>query len=87
MRVVNTNAQLHRMKDPERCLHEAERGKKRIHMEACLQQHRNFSTFVALMDGLLGVEATETMKRLASRLATKWNQYYSKTCNTSRLGL
>ena len=31
------------------------------------------------MDGLLGVEATSTLKRLASRLYTKWKQSYSKT--------
>ena len=37
-----------------------------------------FSPFVASMDGLLGVEATATLKRLASRLATKWNKSYSK---------
>ena len=32
------------------------------------------------MDVLLGVEATATLKRLASTLATKWKQSYSKTC-------
>ena len=36
--------------------------------------------FVASVDGLLGVEATATLKRLASRMATKWKQPYSKTC-------
>ena len=80
MRVVNTDAPTHRMKDTDRCLHEAERGKKRMYLEACLQQRRHFSPFVALMDGLMGVEATATLKRFASRLATKWKQSYSKTC-------
>ena len=32
------------------------------------------------MDGLLGVEVTATLKRIASRLATKCKQSYSKTC-------
>ena len=59
MRVVNTDAQSHRTKNPERCLQEAERGKKRMYLEACLQQLRHFSPFAALVDGLLGVEATE----------------------------
>ena len=31
------------------------------------------------MDGLLVVEATDTLKRIANRLATKWRQSYSKT--------
>ena len=51
-----------------------------MYLEACLQQHRHFSPFIASVDGLLGVEATATLKRLASRLATKWKQSYSKTC-------
>ena len=80
MRVVNTDAPTHRTKDPERCLHEAEREKKRMYLEACLQQRRHFSPFVASVDGLLGVEATSNLKRLASRMATKWNKSYSKTC-------
>ena len=80
MRVVNTDALMHRTKDPKRCLHEAERGGKRMYLEACLQQRRHFSAFVASVDGLLGVETTATLKRLASRLATKWKKFYSKTC-------
>ena len=55
-------------------------GKKRMYPEACLQQLRHFSPFVASVDGLLGVEAMATLKSLSSRLATKWKQPYSKTC-------
>ena len=51
-----------------------------MYLEACLQQRRQFSPFLALMDGLLGVEEMATLKRIASRLATKWRQPYSKTC-------
>ena len=42
-----------------------------MYLEAFLQQHRHFSPFVASVEGLLGVEATATLKRIASRLATK----------------
>ena len=80
MRVVNNDDLKHRTKDPEKILHKAERGKKKMYLEACLQQCRNFYPFVASVDGLLGVEATATLKRLASRLATKWKQSYSKEC-------
>ena len=80
MRVVNTDALTYQLKAPEKCLHEAEKGKKKMYLEACLQQRRQFSPFVTLVDGLQGVEATDTLKRIASRLATKWNQSYSKTC-------
>ena len=40
--------------------------------------------FVSSVAGLLGVEATATLKRLASRLATKWKQPYSKTCGYAK---
>ena len=55
MCVVNTDAPTHQKKDPEKCLHEAERGKKKIYLEACLQQRRHFSPFLASVEGLLGV--------------------------------
>ena len=79
MRVVNTDAKSHMAKSPEKCLQEAKRVQKRMYQEACIQQRRHFSSFVASEDVLLGVEATATLKRLASRLATKWKQPYSKT--------
>ena len=80
MRIVNTDAKYHSEKTPEKCLQEAERGKKRMYLEACLQQYSHFSTFFASVDVLLGVEATETLKRLASRLATNLRKPYSKMC-------
>ena len=51
-----------------------------MYLESCLHQRRHFSPFVASVDGLLGVEATTTLKMLASRLAIEWKQPYSKTC-------
>ena len=74
MRVMNTYDKSHLEKTPEKCLQEVEREKKRMYLEACLQQRRNFSPFVALMDGFLGMEATATLKRISSRLTTKWRQ-------------
>ena len=74
MHVVNTDAPTYQKKDHEKCLHEAERGKKEMYLEACLQQRRQLSLFVASVDGILRVEATATLKRIASRLATKWKQ-------------
>ena len=80
MRVVNTDAKTHAVKTLEKCLQEAGRGKKWIYLEACPQQCWHFSPFFASVDGFLGVEATETLIRLASRLATKWQQPYYNTC-------
>ena len=56
------------------------KGTKKMYLEACLQKRRQFSLFVASVDGLLRVEETATLKSIASRLATKWWQPYSKTC-------
>ena len=80
MRVMNTDALSYVRRSLEKCLQEAKRGKKKMYLEACLQQRRHFSPFVALVDGLMGVEATATLKMITSRLATKWRQSYSKTC-------
>ena len=80
MCVVNTDALTHRTKDTEKCLHKAERGKKKMYLEACLKKRRKPPPFVASVDGLLGVEATATSKRLSSCLDTKWKQSYLKTC-------
>ena len=51
-----------------------------MYLEAFFQQRRFFSTFVASVDGILGVEAGATLKRLSSRLAKKWRQPYSRKC-------
>ena len=80
MRVVNSDALSYVRKTPEKCLHESKREKKKMYLEACLQHCQHFSPFVASVDGLLEVEATATMKRISSRLATKWRQPYSNTC-------
>ena len=80
MRVVNTYAKSHSAKTPEKCLQEVERAKKKMYLKACLQQRRHFPPFDASVDGLLGVEETATLKRIASRLTSKWRQPYSRTC-------
>ena len=51
-----------------------------MYLEACLRQCQHFPPFVASVDGLLGVEATDTLKKIAIGLDTKWKQPYSKTC-------
>ena len=71
MLVVNTYAKYHLAKTPEKCLQNAERAKKKMYLEACLQQRRHFSPFVDSVDGILGVEAGDTMKRLSIRISTK----------------
>ena len=80
MRVGNTDAKSYWERYSEKCLEEVEKGNKKMYLEACLQKSRNFSPFVASVDGLLWVEATANLKRIASLLTSKWKQPYSKTC-------
>ena len=53
MRVVNTDALMYLSKAPEKCLHEAEKGKKKMYLNACLQQRCHFSPFVASVEAFL----------------------------------
>jgi hypothetical protein len=57
-----------------------EREKKKKHLEACLEQSRHFSPFVASMDGLLGKESRTLLKKLFPLLAEKWEKPYSEIC-------
>ena len=72
--VMNTDAKSYWEKSLEKFLEEEEQSKKKMYLECCLQQRRHFSPFVASFDGLLGVEVTATLKRIASCLASKWRQ-------------
>ena len=63
MHAVNNDAKSYSGKTPEQGLHEAERGEKRMYLEACLQQRRHFYPFASSVDVLLGVEATSKPKK------------------------
>ena len=80
MHATNNAARSHLENTPEKCLQEADRSKKNIYLEAFLHQHRNVLPFVTSADGLLGVESETTLKRIYSRLSTKWQQPHSRTC-------
>ena len=51
MHVMNTDATSYQSKNPDKCLETAEKGKKKKYLDACLQQHRNFTPFVISADG------------------------------------
>ena len=54
MLAVITDANSYWDKSPEICMEEAEKSKKKMYLEACLQQRQHFSPFVASVDGLQG---------------------------------
>ena len=53
-------------------------------MDACLEQRRYFIPFVVSCKRLFGKEASFFIKRLAKKLADKWNQPYSLTISLLR---
>ena len=57
------------------------------YLEAYIQQRRNFSPFVASIDGLLGVEAPANLKRIVSRLAKSGGKPTHGRADTSRVRL
>ena len=66
MRVMKNDALYHRSKSLEKCLHTAEREKKKKYLESCLQQCCKFYLSIILVDGILNVEAEATPKQTAS---------------------
>jgi hypothetical protein len=80
VRVTDTDAKSYRHRDPAKVLITQEKEKKRKYLEACLEQRRHFIPFVCSTDGLLGQEASTFAKRLAAKLATKWQGTYLQVC-------
>ena len=80
IRVTDTDAASNRHLDPLKVLRRQERAKKDKYQEACMQAHQHFTPLVFSVDGLEGKEAMAARKRLASRLASKWNRTYSQVC-------
>jgi hypothetical protein len=77
---VDTDAKSYSSHEPEKVLKSSEKVKKNKYLEYCLQQRRAFTPFVIPVDGLLGYEAKNLLKRLAFHFAEKWQKPYSVTC-------
>jgi hypothetical protein len=66
---------------PAKVIETQEKEKKRKYLENCLKQRHHFTTpFAISFDGLLGREAATFSKRLAAKLALKWQRNYSEVC-------
>ncbi len=77
---MDVDSKSQRSKDPHKVLEALEREKKKKYPEACLEQRRHFSPFVASTDGLLGKESRTLLKKLSALLAEKWEKPYSEIC-------
>ena len=56
---------------PEKALANAEKEKKDLYLQACLERRRTFTPMVYSADGIPGVEALAAQKRLAALLGYK----------------
>jgi hypothetical protein len=76
VRVTNTDAKSYCKHPPAKVLESQEREKKRKYLKNCLEQQRHFAPFVCSVDGLLGQVAAAFSKRLAAKIASKWQHSY-----------
>jgi hypothetical protein len=56
-----------------------EREKRRKYAREAAEQRKDFSPFVVTRDGIIGRAADNTMRRIASTLADRWDMHYSRT--------
>ena len=77
VKVSDLDAKSYSKRAPAAALRSLERAKKRQYLQPCLEQRRHFVPFVASVDGLLGSEAQEVLRRLSHLLSEKWSRPYS----------
>jgi hypothetical protein len=80
VRITDVDAKSQQSIDLHKVLEGHEREKKNKYLEACLEQPRLFSPFVASTEGLLGKESQTLLKKLPALLAEKWEKPYSEIC-------
>ena len=64
----------------EKALAKAEKEKKDLYLQACLERRRTFIPMVYSADGIPGAEALDMQKRLAELLSYKLKWEYSEMC-------
>ena len=84
VRVTDLDCKSNRNSAPEKVLKKHERQKKAKYLQHCLKQRRSFVPFVVSTDGVLGFEANNLLRRIAKKLAEKWDLPYSQICGLVR---
>eukprot|EP00957_Ditylum_brightwellii_P000044 3243-Ditylum_brightwellii.AAC.1 len=72
IRITNSDAKSYLNKTVAKHLLAKEKEKKDNYLPLCREQWKNFTPFVATVDGILGREAEMMCKQLAKQLALKW---------------
>ena len=71
IRIVNLDTGSYLCMAPEKALAKAEKEKKDLYLQACLERRSNFTPMVYSADGIPGAEALAAQKRLAALLSYK----------------
>ena len=80
IRIVNLDAGSYLCMTPEKAIAKAEKEKKDLYLQACLERRRTFTPMVYSADGIPRAEAFAAQKRLAALLIYKLKQEYSEMC-------
>ena len=80
IRIVNIDEGSFLSMTPEKALVKAEKEKKDLYLQACLERRKTFTHMVYSADGITGAEALAAQKRLAALLSYKLKREYSEMC-------
>ena len=84
-KVVNTDASSYVNRPVRSVLESAATAKKIKHKQACADRRADFTPFVCSTDGAVHREGQHFLRRLAARLATKWEMPYARVMNFVRV--
>ena len=80
IRIFNLNAGFYLHMTAEKALAKAEKEKKDLYLQACLERRRTFTPMVYSADGIPGAEALAAQKRLSALLSYKLKGGFSEMC-------
>ena len=87
VRVCDPDAETYKTKPIDAVLRRHEKEKESKFKQACRERRIDFVPFVVSVDGVLGRQAFNAAKRLATALSKKWDRPYSETMNFVRVRL
>ena len=82
--IVNLDTGSYLRMTPEKALAKAEKEKKDLYLQACLERRRIFTPMIYSADGIPRSEALAAQKRLAALLSYKLKREYSEMCGFVR---
>ena len=84
IRIVNLDVGSYLCMPPEKALAKAEKEKKDLFLQACLERKRTFTPMVKSVEGIPGAEALAVPRRLDTLLSYKLKREYSEMCGFVR---